>query len=58
MTCGHCAGAVTVGVGGVAGVTRVDVDLATGRVRVVSDRPVDDEAVRVAVREAGYEVVS
>ncbi|MGH9214617.1 MAG: heavy-metal-associated domain-containing protein [Acidimicrobiales bacterium] len=49
---------MTVGVGGVAGVTRVDVDLATGRVRVVSDRPVDDEAVRVAVREAGYEVVS
>ncbi len=58
MTCGHCVQSVSSEVAKVAGVTGVDVDLATGRVRVDSDEPVDDSAVRAAVEEAGYEVVS
>lgn len=52
MTCGHCRRAVEDEVGGVAGVTGVDVDLATGRVEVHGD--VDDTAVRAAIEEAGY----
>jgi copper ion binding protein len=56
MTCDHCVRAVTDEVSHVAGVSRVDVDLATGLVRVVSDAPVDADAVRAAVAEAGYEV--
>ena len=56
MTCGHCVGAVTEEVTRVPGVTAVDVDLASGRLTVTSDTPVDDDAVRAAVDEAGYEL--
>jgi copper chaperone CopZ len=56
MTCDHCVRAVTDELGGLSGVTRVDVDLASGRVTVVSDRALDDAAVAAAVDEAGYEV--
>jgi copper chaperone len=55
-TCDHCAHAVTTEVSSLPGVAQVDVDLATRRVLVVSDQPVDDGAVRAAVEEAGYEV--
>ena len=56
MTCGHCVSAVTEEVTAVPGVTDVDVDLASGRLTVTSDSPVDDDAVRAAVDEAGYEL--
>ena len=56
MTCGHCVSAVTEEVSQVAGVTAVDVDLASGGLTVTSSNPVDDGAVRIAVEEAGYEV--
>lgn len=56
MTCGHCVGAVTTELTSLPGVTRVDVDLSSGQVRVASDAPLDDDAVRAAVEEAGYEV--
>ncbi len=56
MTCGHCVGAVTGEVSQVPGVTAVDVDLASGGLSVTSDTPVDEDAVRAAVEEAGYEV--
>jgi copper chaperone len=56
MTCGHCVSAVTEEVTQVPGVTAVDVELASGRLTVTSDAPVDDDAVRAAVDEAGYEL--
>ena len=56
MTCGHCVSAVTEEVSRVAGVTGVDVDLASGGLTVTSEAPVDESAVRSAVEEAGYEV--
>ena len=56
MTCGHCVSAVTEEVTALPGVTAVDVDLASGRLTVTSDAPVDDDAVRAAVDEAGYEL--
>lgn len=58
MSCGHCVDAVTSEVSRLAAVTKVHVDLASGRVRVVSDEPLNDDAVRAAVAEAGYEIVS
>lgn len=58
MTCDHCAGAVTAEVSKIADVERVDVDLATGAVTVVSVVPVDVDVLAAAVEEAGYEVVS
>ena len=56
MTCGHCVNAVTEEVSAVPGVTAVDVDLASGGLTVRSTEPVDDDAVRAAVEEAGYQV--
>jgi len=56
MTCDHCVNAVTDEVGKVVGVEAVDVDLASGRV-IVSGVGFDDEQVRAAVDEAGYELV-
>ncbi len=57
MTCGHCVSAVSSEIGELAGVSDVSVDLATGKVIVTADQPLDDKAVRAAVEEAGYEVV-
>lgn len=54
MTCGHCKAAVTEEVEQVDGVEAVDVDLDTKRV-VVRGTSVSDDAVREAIREAGYE---
>ncbi|KUL34154.1 copper-binding protein [Streptomyces sp. NRRL F-4489] len=57
MTCGHCEGAVSSEIGGLAGVESVQAVAATGLVTVVSAAPLDEAAVRAAVDEAGYELV-
>lgn len=57
MTCGHCVSSVSSEVGGIGGVTAVEVDLPTGQVRVHGEG-FTDEQVRAAVDEAGYELVS
>ena len=54
MTCGHCVMSVTEELTAVQGVTDVQVDLASGQVRVTSEQPVSTEQVREAVEEAGY----
>ncbi|WP_054816185.1 heavy-metal-associated domain-containing protein [Nocardia arizonensis] len=56
MTCGHCASSVKKEIGRIDGVTEVDVDLATGAVRVDSTAPLVDADIAAAVDEAGYEV--
>ena len=56
MTCSHCVLSVREEVSEVAGVSDVDVDLASGRLTVTGEN-VSDEAVRAAVADAGYEVV-
>jgi copper chaperone len=56
MTCGHCANSVTAEVSRIPGVTDVAVDVPGGTVTVTSAAPVDREAVRAAVDEAGYEL--
>jgi copper chaperone CopZ len=56
MTCGHCAGSVAGEIAKLDGVTDVAVDLEGGKVAVTSTTPLDAEAVRAAVVEAGYEV--
>jgi copper chaperone CopZ len=58
MTCGHCAQSVTNEVAALAGVEKVDVDLGSGAVTVTSQEPLDADAVRAAVDEAGYQLVS
>ncbi len=54
MTCQHCVASVTEEVSELAGVTAVEVDLASGAVTVTSDQPLSDDDVRAAVDEAGY----
>ena len=56
MTCAHCVASVTEEVQELPGVTGVEVDLASGALAVTSEPPVADDAVREAVREAGYEL--
>ena len=58
MTCAHCVHAVTEEVTAIPGVSDVQVDLATGALSVTSEAPVDESAVRDAVDEAGYALVT
>jgi len=57
MSCGHCEGAVSGEISGLPGVASVKAVAATGVVTVVSAAPLDEEAVRAAVDEAGFELV-
>jgi len=54
MTCAHCVASVTEEVSEITGVENVDIDLATGSVTITSSQPLEDDAVRAAVEEAGY----
>lgn len=58
MTCEHCVRAVRSELSQIDGVTDVDVDLASGQVTMRTSVPVEPDAVRAAVEEAGYEVSS
>lgn len=58
MTCEHCVRAVTGELSKIDGVEGVDIDLATGRVDVRSDQPLEEATVAAAVDEAGYELTS
>ncbi|SDY90152.1 Copper chaperone CopZ [Saccharopolyspora shandongensis] len=58
MTCSGCMSKVTSAVTGAEGVTDVDVDISNGELTVVSASPVDPDAIRKAVNEAGYQVAS
>jgi copper chaperone len=56
MTCDHCVRSVTEEINRIPGVSRVEVDLASGRVTVGSAQILDDGAIAAAVDEAGYEL--
>lgn len=55
MSCQHCVGAVTRALEAVPGVTDVEVDLASGLVRVQGEA--DPVTLSKAVQDAGYGVV-
>jgi copper chaperone len=55
VSCGHCSAAITAEVEKLAGVSSVDVDLEAKRV-AVAGAELDDDAVRAAIDEAGYDV--
>ncbi|MFD3455835.1 heavy-metal-associated domain-containing protein [Streptomyces sp. NPDC058691] len=57
MSCGHCESAVSKEVSALPGVTGIEVDAKSGLLTVVSETPLDDDTVRAAVDEAGYELV-
>ena len=55
MSCGHCVGRVTKSVQGVDPAAKVDVDLASKKVKVDSKADVDE--IADAIDEAGYPVL-
>ena len=60
MTCGHCVASVTEELSEVPGVLNVEVILnsgATSKATVVTNPELDDNALRDAVSEAGFELV-
>ncbi|WP_416974282.1 heavy-metal-associated domain-containing protein [Streptomyces sp. 4F14] len=57
MSCGHCEGSVSGEISQLDGVSSVKAVASTGEVTVVSAAALDEEAVRAAVDEAGFELV-
>ncbi|GKQ37599.1 heavy-metal-associated domain-containing protein [Streptomyces sp. A012304] len=57
MSCGHCEGAVSGEISQIPGVSSVKAVASSGEVTVVSTAALDEEAVRAAVDEAGFELV-
>jgi copper chaperone len=57
MSCNHCVMAVTKALNEIDGIKDVEVDLATGEATFEERGPVDMNAVREAIKKAGYELV-
>lgn len=57
MSCEHCRMAIIEEVGKVEGVESVDIDLETKLVTVRGEG-VQDETIRAAIGEAGYEIAA
>lgn len=60
LTCGHCVASVTEELEQVPGVLNTEVILKSGetsKVTVVTDQGVEDDALREAIAEAGFELV-
>ena len=57
MTCLHCVRSVTEELDALNGVTDVDVNLEDGVVQIRGTDLPDDDEVKLAVEEAGYEVI-
>lgn len=57
MSCNHCVMAVKRALTGLDGVGTVEVDLENGKVTVVGEG-LKDDAMKEAIDDAGYEVVS
>ena len=56
MSCEHCATAVRTEISSLPGVTAVDVDVASGEVKIAAEPVPDDAALRAAVDAAGDEL--
>jgi copper chaperone len=56
MTCSHCVLSVSEAMAELQGVAGIDVDLVSGRL-TVTGAGIDDDAIRAAVAEVGYDVV-
>ena len=56
MTCEHCEKAVGAEISAIPGVSQVDVDVASGEVRILAEPVPDMATLRAAVEEAGYQL--
>ncbi len=57
MTCEHCVRTVKNAISSIEGVSKVEVSLSDGRVKIWMDREVPIEDIKKAVEEWGYKVV-
>ena len=55
VSCGLCAGPVFDAVRAVPGVDAVSIDVASQRVVVAYGKPADEGAIRLALKDAGYD---
>jgi len=58
MSCMHCNMAIERAVSQIDGVAAVSADFETGAVRIEADGELNEPAVREAIAEEGYEVLS
>lgn len=56
MTCGHCVNSVTEELSKINGVSKVEVDLATGQVDIETNEEIGRLKLEEAIKEAGYEL--
>jgi copper ion binding protein len=56
MTCGHCVNSVTEELSKINGVSKVEVDLATGQVDIETNEEIGRIKLEEAIKEAGYEL--
>lgn len=54
MTCGHCVSSVQREVMTLPTVSKVDVDLASGKVTIISEQNLERSQLAAAIEEAGY----
>jgi len=57
MTCEHCVRTIQRALSALEGVSRVEVSLSTGRVRVEMEREIPFEDLKKTIEEWGYRVV-
>lgn len=58
IVCGGCAGSIKKALGGIEGVSEIDVDVATKKVTVNHSEDVSREKIVDALDRAGYSVAS
>ena len=56
MTCEHCEKAVRAEISAIPGVSQVDVDDASGEVRILAEPAPERADLQAAVEEAGYQL--
>ena len=56
MSCQHCVMAVTKALQKIAGVRNIQVDLDKGEATFDEEGPVDGNAIREAIKKAGFDV--
>lgn len=57
MTCNHCKSSVSGALSALPGVSKVEVDLQSGKVTVSHDGSTAETAMKTAVEEVGFDVV-
>jgi len=58
MSCAHCVAAMTKAMASLAGVSNIQVDLASGRVSYDSAAPIPREDLDRVVKAAGFELIT